>query len=425
MGVDRSFLCLFDLQQVPVDDSLPDRVVYGMAASLYHSVKVAVLSYSDTESFRRGLKTLPWYAFFTWGTISGFMVLKGSPALGLDKLPLAYTLPCVVLSATLAAVAAGFMLVPWLIRVIQRGEDIPWYHMHRTACLPTVAPDGEDGRELVSRSRDDNEDGVAEEEEECDEGVRSEMSIAVARGDGRGGLGREEDIHEAREDAPAGACKSGVGVGVLGKIVVDISDECDEKSAHLAECAVKHCSATERLYQVLQVSTCVFASISHGANDIANAVGPLASIWMVYSTGRVSSRAPVPWWLLAYGAIGLDVGLMTYGHHIMRALGNKICYHSPSRGFCMDLGAMFTVLSLSKLGVPVSTTHCKSGATAAVGLLSSGRLEAVNWKMIAVILFGWVLTLPAAGLISGSLFWVLATTWGPRPVAGNGFFEFS
>jgi sodium-dependent phosphate transporter len=401
-------------------------ILYGMAASLYHSVKVAVLSYSDAESFRRGLKTLPWYAFFTWGTISGFMVLKGSPALGLDKLPLAYTLPCVVLLATLAAVAARFMLVPWLIRVIQRGEDIPWYQMHRTACLPTVAPEGEDGRELVSRSRgDDNEDGVAEEEEECDEGVRSGMSIAVARGDRRGGLDREEDIHEAREDAPAGAGKSGVGVGVLGKIVVDISDECDEKSVHLAECAVKHCSATERLYQVLQVSTCVFASISHGANDIANAVGPLASIWMVYSTGRVSSQAPVPWWILAYGAIGLDVGLMTYGHHIMRALGNKICYHSPSRGFCMDLGAMFTVLSLSKLGVPVSTTHCKSGATAAVGLVSSGRLEAVNWNMIAIILFGWVLTLPAAGLISGSLFYLLATTWGPRPVAGNGFFEFS
>lgn len=109
----------------------------------------------------------------------------------------------------------------------------------------------------------------------------------------------------------------------------------------------------------------------------------------------------------------------------MRALGNKICYHSPSRGFCMDLGAMFTVLTLSKLGVPVSTTHCKSGATAAVGLFSSGTLEAVNWKMIAVILFGWVLTLPAAGLISGSLFYLLASTAGPRPVAGNGFFEFA
>jgi sodium-dependent phosphate transporter len=89
----------------------------------------------------------------------------------------------------------------------------------------------------------------------------------------------------------------------------------------------------------------------------------------------------------------------------MRALGNKICYHSPSRGFCMDLSAMFTVLMLSKLGVPVSTTHCKSGATSAVGLASSGSFAAVNWRMLAVILFGWIVTVPAAGVgVRGSEF---------------------
>jgi len=84
---------------------------------------------------------------------------------------------------------------------------------------------------------------------------------------------------------------------------------------------------------------------------------------------------------------------------------------------------MFTVLTVSKLGLPVSTTHCKSGATAAVGLFSSGRLEAVNWNMIGIILFGWVLTLPAAGLIAGSLFYLLAHTTGPTPASGHGFFS--
>jgi len=389
-----------------------------------------VLTHSDAESFRRGLRTLPFYAFFTWGTISGFMILKGSPALGLDKLPLAYTIPCILLLATAAAAAARVMLVPWCVRVIQRGEDIPWHQMHRVICLPTIMPDEEDARELVSRTGGAN-DGT---EEEGEDGERVGVTLAVARrGDGSGAGNREHELAACNvEEGSDGDAEAGVGAaaaprGVAGvlldKMVVDFSQEEDSRCAELAECAVKHCTATERLYQVLQVSTCVFASISHGANDIANAVGPLASIWLVYSTGHVSSQAPVPWWILAYGALGLDVGLLTYGHHIMRALGNKICYHSPSRGFCMDLGAMFTVLSLSKLGVPVSTTHCKSGATAAVGLCSSGKLEAVNWRMIAVILFGWVLTLPAAGLIAGGLFYVLASTSGPTPVRGNGFFE--
>lgn len=314
--------CLFHPLQLLI--VFPETLL-NLTASLYYTIKVSVLSYSDAESFRRGLQTLPFYAFFTWGTISGFMILKGSPALGLDKLPLAYTLPCIVLLATLAAVAARFMMVPWLIRVIQRGEDIPWHKMHRVVWLPTIAPDGEDGHELVSRSADDNEDGM--EEEESDEGERLGVSMAVARGDRRGGVDGEEDTEGAREaEAPEGVGKPDGVARVLGTIMVDVSGECDEQCA-LVKCAVKHCSATERLYQVLQVSTCVFASISHGANDIANAVGPLASIWMVYSTGRVSSQAPVPWWILAYGAVGLDVGLMTYGELRGRAcVENSLTY---------------------------------------------------------------------------------------------------
>lgn len=87
----------------------------------------------------------------------------------------------------------------------------------------------------------------------------------------------------------------------------------------------------------------------------------------------------------------------------MRKMGNNITYFTPSRGFCAELAAALTVLTCSKLGLPVSTTHCITGATAGVGLCS-GNFRAVNWKMIGWCFFSWILTLPAAGLLAGLLF---------------------
>jgi len=199
---------------------------------------------------------------------------------------------------------------------------------------------------------------------------------------------------------------------------IDIDALCDE-CAELHSHANHFYDKTERLYKVLQISTCSFSSLSHGANDIANAIGPLSAVWAIYSTGLLNSKSPVEAWVLAYGGLWLDVGLITMGHNIMMVLGNKVTYQTPSRGFCMELGAMFTVLIFSKLGVPVSTTHCISGATAGVGLCN-GDARALNWRMIAIILGGWIITCPAAGIITGLIFWGLATT--PKPTPGNGFF---
>jgi phosphate/sulfate permease len=184
--------------------------------------------------------------------------------------------------------------------------------------------------------------------------------------------------------------------------------------------AFKGDSQSEEMFQLLQVSSCFFFTISHGANDMANAVAPLASVWMVYSTGLVSSKAEIPFWILLYGGIAMDIGIITMGHHIMAALGNRLTLMTPSRGFCIEIGAMLTVLVASKLGLPVSTTHCMTGATTGVGLCN-GSLGAVNWKLLAIIAFGWVLTCPAAGVVTGLVFWGLAAT--PSPTPGNGFFE--
>jgi len=176
----------------------------------------------------------------------------------------------------------------------------------------------------------------------------------------------------------------------------------------------------EEMFKFLQLVSCCAFSVSHGANDVANAVAPFCTVWTVYASGSVGSKTDVPIWLLVYGGIALDIGLLTMGHVIMAALGNRITLQSPSRGFAIECGAMLVVMIASRIGIPVSTTHCISGATIAVGLCN-GTAAAINIPLICIIFFGWLVTCPAAAFVTGMLFWGICSA--PRPMPGNGIFS--
>ncbi|KAF4214241.1 hypothetical protein CNMCM8980_006926 [Aspergillus fumigatiaffinis] len=156
----------------------------------------------------------------------------------------------------------------------------------------------------------------------------------------------------------------------------------------------------EHLWTTAQVCSAMIMSISHGANDISNAIGPFTTEYMTWHTGVASAKTDTPIWIKAVGGLGLGVGFWTFGYHIMRSLGNRITKHSPTRGYSMELGAAITVLLASRLGLPVSTTQCITGAVLGVALVNMD-LRSINWKQLGKIFLGWVLTLPCAGLISG------------------------
>jgi PiT family inorganic phosphate transporter len=158
----------------------------------------------------------------------------------------------------------------------------------------------------------------------------------------------------------------------------------------------------EHLWTYCQVVSAMMMSIAHGSNDVANAVGPWAATYSTYLAGEVSTDAPTPVWFLVIAGLLLGTGFWFYGFNIVRALGNKITQMSPTRGFSIELGAAITVLLASHFGLPVSTTQCLTGASMGVALMNYD-LGAVNWRQLAFIFFGWVLTLPCAGLVSGLL----------------------
>jgi len=167
--------------------------------------------------------------------------------------------------------------------------------------------------------------------------------------------------------------------------------------------AKKYPNEVEHTYSFVQILTACTASFAHGANDIGNSVGPWAVIYSAWHTGNAAaSKAPVPVWQLAVLSVTISLGLITYGYNIMKVMGNKITYHSPSRGCSMEMGAAITVLVFSQFSLPVSTSMCITGATVGVGLCN-GTLKAVNWQRVGLLLLSWIATIPVAGTLGGVL----------------------
>ncbi|KAK2877263.1 hypothetical protein FQN49_001287 [Arthroderma sp. PD_2] len=175
------------------------------------------------------------------------------------------------------------------------------------------------------------------------------------------------------------------------------------RMARVYDAAEKYPNEVEHTYSFVQVLTACTASFAHGANDIGNSVGPWAVIYGAWSTGNAAqAKAPVPVWQLAVLALTISLGLITYGYNIMKVMGNKITYHSPSRGSSMEMGAAICVLIFSQFSLPVSTSMCITGATVGVGLCN-GTVKAVNWQRVGLLLLAWIMTIPIAGTLGGVL----------------------
>jgi sodium-dependent phosphate transporter len=171
----------------------------------------------------------------------------------------------------------------------------------------------------------------------------------------------------------------------------------------------------EETFKYLQIFSAICDSFSHGANDVANAIGPFAAIYTIYNSGGDLSKkldmGNDAYWILAIGGVGIAVGLVVYGKKIINAIGSKLCKITPSRGTCIELGSALVIITGSRLKIPLSTTHCQVGATVGVGLLENRScndikrldIHGVNWYILGKTAFGWIITCIVVGGTTGIL----------------------
>ncbi|MGO3288386.1 inorganic phosphate transporter [Brachybacterium sp.] len=150
--------------------------------------------------------------------------------------------------------------------------------------------------------------------------------------------------------------------------------------------------ATFIMFSWMQVFTACAFAFSHGANDIANAIGPFVAVLDVLRTGAISQEAAVPTAALIAFGIALVSGLWFVGRKVIHTVGTGLTAMHPSSGFAAELAAATVVLLASVLGLPVSSTHILIGAVLGVGMVN----HAANWKLMRPIFLAWIITLPAA-----------------------------
>ncbi|MGD9863706.1 MAG: inorganic phosphate transporter [Pseudodonghicola sp.] len=172
-------------------------------------------------------------------------------------------------------------------------------------------------------------------------------------------------------------------------------------------------------------------SFAHGANDVANAVGPLAAIVHSVEFGEFAGKVSIPTWVMVIGAFGISFGLVLFGPKLIRMVGSQITKLNPMRAYCVALSAAITVIVASWLGLPVSSTHIAVGAIFGVGFFrewysdrrrpSNGlspngqklaleerrRRKLVRRSHFLTIVAAWVITVPAAAAMSAVIFLLL------------------
>ncbi|MFC3051504.1 inorganic phosphate transporter [Kordiimonas pumila] len=190
-----------------------------------------------------------------------------------------------------------------------------------------------------------------------------------------------------------------------------------------------------KLFTMPLICSAALLSFAHGANDVANAVGPLAAIvGAIDATTLDGGKVGIPIWVMVIGAIGISIGLILFGPKLIRTVGEKITKLNQMRAFCVALSAAITVIAASWLGLPVSSTHIAIGGVFGVGFLreylgsirdSKGKKKALTLKEARIIkkrklvrrreMFtiaaAWIVTVPIAGLLSASLFYILYHTF--------------
>nr|XP_019046575.1 solute carrier family 20 (sodium-dependent phosphate transporter) [Kwoniella bestiolae CBS 10118]OCF25505.1 solute carrier family 20 (sodium-dependent phosphate transporter) [Kwoniella bestiolae CBS 10118] len=417
----------------------------GFAAVVYLITKYAVLERKN--SIRAGMMIAPVYFFTVAAVLTMSIVYKGAPSLKLDKLSKTTIALAIVLTGLVVAILSILFWLPYVhAKVVKKDYTIRWYHFFYGPLLwkrPAPTESLEHAHQHVPDyrvlGRDDEKRTY-----EGETGAHPSNLPIDEDGSPTGGRTKNLDPERDLESSPTRPHKPVPleevevnpktqieGLWILPRNLwvilrykipkillhgssVDVhamqagnGSKQANRIHEMHERASQYPNETEHMYSFLQVLTACTNSFAHGSNDVANAVGPFAAVYYVWSHGQVTPKdTPTPTWILAFGGAMIVIGLATYGYNIMAVLGNKLTMHSPSRGFSMEFGAAITVLLASQYGIPVSTTMCITGATMGVGVLSSG-FKGVNWRALGWIFLGWVLTVPVAGVAAGCLMGII------------------
>jgi len=156
----------------------------------------------------------------------------------------------------------------------------------------------------------------------------------------------------------------------------------------------------DRAFRILQFGSASLYSLGHGGNDAQKTMGIIAVL--LFSQGYSGATFHVPFWVVISCQSAMALGTLMGGWRIVRTMGSRITHLTPMQGFCAETGGALTLFGATWLGIPVSTTHTITGAIIGVG--AARRVSAVRWGLAGNIVIAWIVTMPAAALLSAAVY---------------------
>ncbi|PLB48643.1 phosphate transporter [Aspergillus steynii IBT 23096] len=407
------------VSQIAASWGIAPAIACAFSALIFGLLKYTVLERKD--SFKWAMRLIPLYLSFTGAILALFIVVEAPTAPSLEEFGAGKAVGIILgVLAGCLVVSYAFFMPYFHRRLVKEDARLRFYHLPLGPWLlkdncPLYFPGS--GEHFVINYYEDaygeTRAGQKDAEKKADAGKTTNTDIEQRATTSANStpeiqpkkpiIGPHERFLQPVEDLSWfnplkywGWTKFILLQGVTRDVITHDSDllRAIHARAHRYDDRVEH------LWTYCQVVSAIMMSIAHGSNDVANAVGPWAGSYATYLSGSVNTESETPIWFLVIAGVLLGAGFWFYGYHIIRSLGNKITQMSPTRGFATELGAAITVLLASRLGLPVSTTQCLTGAATGVALMNYD-LGAVNWRQLGYIFCGWVLTLPSAGLVAG------------------------
>ena len=323
----------------------------GFSCLVFLAIQRLILHKRDMVGSAK--KLAPFLVFLVFLTIALVTLYKGLKPLGLHKIGFGWAL----LGATCVGIVAMLISIPLLNRITVEEDDPETSHAQN----PVI---GEDLARMKTKFK--------------------KLSM-LATGEVEGKLeslgAKIEELSAEVEEQDRPPTEKTEGAGVWG---------------------TPQMRATERIFVYLQILSACTVAFAHGANDVANAVGPLMGVITVLQKGVVQAKSELSGdWvmiILGLGGVGIVIGLATWGWRVIETIGKKITELTPTRGFSAEFGAAITILVASRAGLPISTTHTLVGAVLGVGLARG--IGALNLRVVRDIIVSWVVTLPAGAALT-------------------------
>ncbi|QID84460.1 Na+/Pi symporter [Saccharomyces pastorianus] len=403
-------------------------VLAGLIAAVVFTIsRLTVLEVKSVErSIKNALLLVGLLVFATFSILTMLIVWKGSPNLKLDNLSETETAVSIILTGAIATIIYFIFFYPFYKRKVLNKDwtlklvDIfrgPSFYFKSTDDIPPM-PEGHqltidyyEGRRNLGTTIDveDEENKLADNSSDSPtdkDKVIQEVDLVKTETEPKEKLSTKQYWWSLLKMGPKKwpflfwlVISHGWTQDVISAQVND-TDMLSGDLKGMYKRSKFYDNRVEYIYSVLQAITAATMSFAHGANDVANATGPLSAVYEIWQKNAIKESSDVPVWVLAYGGAALVIGCWTYGYNIMKNLGNKLILQSPSRGFSIELSAAITTVMATQLGIPTSTTQIAVGGIVAVGLCNKD-VKSVNWRMVAWCYSGWFLTLPIAGLIAG------------------------